>query len=231
MIFENELIAGVLIKRYKRFFVDIKVNNKVITAHCPNTGSMMGLLKKGNKVWFTESNDKKRKLKYTLQIIEVNGKKVGVNTHLTNKIFYEALLDGQIIDITKSDILFKEKKFNQNTRFDFFIKKNEKGIFIEVKNVTLSRIKNIAEFPDAVTERGLKHLKELIEAKNKGFDIYLAFIIQREDCKNFKIAEDIDPKYKKLLTFALKNKLKVICYDCKFLSKGIIINNKVNFIK
>jgi len=231
MIFENELIAGVLIKRYKRFFVDIKVNNKVITAHCPNTGSMMGLLKKGNKVWFTESNDKKRKLKYTLQIIEVDGKKVGVNTHLTNKIFYEALLDGQIIDIKKSDILFKEKKFNQNTRFDFFIKKNEKGIFIEVKNVTLSRIKNIAEFPDAVTERGLKHLNELIEAKNRGFDIYLAFIIQREDCKNFKIAEDIDPKYKKLLTFALKNKLKVICYDCKFLSKGIIINNKVNFIK
>ena len=231
MIFENELIAGVLIKRYKRFFVDIKVNNKVITAHCPNTGSMMGLLKKGNKVWFTESNDKKRKLKYTLQIIEVDGKKVGVNTHLTNKIFYEALLDGQIIDITKSDILFKEKKFNQNTRFDFFIKKNEKGIFIEVKNVTLSRIKNIAEFPDAVTERGLKHLNELIEAKNRGFDIYLAFIIQREDCKNFKIAGDIDPKYKKLLTFALKNKLKVICYDCKFLSKGIIINNKVNFIK
>ena len=232
MIFENELIAGVLIKRYKRFFVDIKVNNKVITAHCPNTGSMMGLLKKGNKVWFTKTNnDKKRKLKYTLQIIEVDGKKVGVNTHLTNKIFYEALLDGQIIDITKSDILFKEKKFNQNTRFDFFIKKNEKGIFIEVKNVTLSRIKNIAEFPDAVTERGLKHLNELIEAKNRGFDIYLAFIIQREDCKNFKIAEDIDPKYKKLLTFALKNKLKVICYDCKFLSKGIIINNKVNFIK
>ena len=231
MIFENELIAGVLIKRYKRFFVDIKVKNKVITAHCPNTGSMMGLLKKGNKVWFTETNDKKRKLKYTLQIIEVSGKKIGVNTHLTNKIFYEALSSGKIIDIKKNDILFKEKKFNQNTRFDFFIKKSEKGIFIEVKNVTLSRIKNIAEFPDAVTERGLKHLNELIEAKNRGFDIYLAFIIQREDCKKFKIAEDIDPKYKKLLTFALKNKLKVICYDCKFLSKGIIINNRVNFIK
>ena len=231
MIFENELIAGVLIKRYKRFFVDIKVKNKVITAHCPNTGSMMGLLKKGNKVWFTETNDKKRKLRYTLQIIEVNGKKVGVNTHLTNKIFYEALLDGKIIDIGKNDILFKEKKFNQNTRFDFFIKKREKGIFIEVKNVTLSRSKNIAEFPDAVTERGLKHISELIEAKNRGFDIYLAFVIQREDCKKFKIAEDLDPKYKKLLTFALKNKLKVICYDCKFLSKGIVINKKVNFIK
>ena len=231
MNFKNKLISGLFIKRYKRFFVDIKVKNKVITAHCPNTGSMMGLLKKGNKVWFTESNDKKRKLKYTLQIIEVNGKKIGVNTHLTNKIFYEALSSGKIIDIKKNDILFKEKKFSQNTRFDFFIKKSEKGIFIEVKNVTLSRVRNIAEFPDAVTERGLKHLNELIVAKNRGFDIYLVFIIQREDCKKFKIAGDIDPKYKKLLTFALKNKLKVICYDCKFLSKGIIINNRVNFIK
>ncbi len=231
MIFENELISGTLIKRYKRFFVDIKVKNKVITAHCPNTGSMMGLLKKGNKVWLTKSNDIKRKLKYTLQIIEVNGSKIGVNTHLTNKIFYESLLNGNIINLKKTDILFREKQFNKNTRFDFFIKQKNKGIFIEVKNVTLSRFKNIAEFPDAVTERGLKHINELLTAKKKGFDVYLAFVIQREDCKKFKIAADIDPNYKKLLTVALKNNLKVICYDCKFLSKGIIINNKINFIK
>ncbi len=230
MNFESELIAGVLIKRYKRFFVDIKVKNKVITAHCPNTGSMMGLLKKGNKVWVTESDDIKRKLKYTLQIIEVNKKKVGVNTHLTNKIFYEALINGKIIKLKKDDILFKEKKFNSKTRFDFFIKSKNKGSYIEVKNVTLSRTKRLAEFPDAVTDRGLKHIKELIEAKNRGFKIYLAFIIQREDCKKFKIAGDIDLKYKNLLTFALKNKLKVICYDCKFLSKGIEINNQINFI-
>ena len=231
MIFESELIAGVLIKRYKRFFVDIKVKNKVITAHCPNTGSMMGLLKKCNKVWLTKSNDIKRKLKYTLQIIEVNGSKIGVNTHLTNKIFYESLLNGNIINLKKTDILFREKQFNKNTRFDFFIKQKNKGIFIEVKNVTLSRFKNIAEFPDAVKERGLKHINELLAAKKKGFDVYLAFVIQREDCKKFKIAADIDPNYKKLLTVALKNNLKVICYDCKFLSKGIIINNKINFIK
>ena len=231
MIFENELISGTLIKRYKRFFVDIKVKNKVITAHCPNTGSMMGLLKKGNKVWLTKSNDIKRKLKYTLQIIEVNGSKVGVNTHLTNKIFYESLLNGNIINLKKTDILFREKQFNKNTRFDFFIKQKNKGIFIEVKNVTLSRFKNIAEFPDTVTQRGLKHINELLVAKKKGFDVYLAFVIQREDCKKFKIAADIDPNYKKLLTVALKNNLKVICYDCKFLSKGIIINNKINFIK
>ena len=92
-------------------------------------------------------------------------------------------------------------------------------------------MKNLAEFPDAITERGLKHISELIEAKNRGFETYLAFVIQREDCKKFKIAGDIDPKYKKLLTIALKNKLKVICYDCKFLTKGIEINNKINFIK
>ena len=231
MIFENELIAGVLIKRYKRFFVDIKVKNKVITAHCPNTGSMMGLLKEGNKVWLTKSSNEKRKLKYTLQIIEVNKQKVGINTHLTNKIFYEALLNGKIINLKKSDILFKEKKFNLKTRFDFFIKNKNKGCFIEVKNVTLSRTKSLAEFPDAVTERGLKHIKELIIARKKGFDVYLAFVIQREDCKRFKIADDIDPEYKKLLTIALKNKLKVICYDCKFLSKGIKINNRINIIK
>ena len=231
MIFENELISGTLIKRYKRFFVDIKVKNKVITAHCPNTGSMMGLLKKGNKVWLTKSNDIKRKLKYTLQIIEVNGSKIGVNTHLTNKIFYESLLNGNIINLKKTDILFREKQFNKNTRFDFFIKQKNKGIFIEVKNVTLSRFKSIAEFPDAVTERGLKHINELLAAKKKGFDVYLAFVIQREDCKKFKIAADIDPNYKKLLTVALKNNLKLICYDCKFLSKGIIINNQINFLK
>ena len=230
MNFENELIPGVLIKRYKRFFVDIKVKNKVITAHCPNTGSMMGLLNKGNKVWITKTNNPNRKLKYTLQIIESNGGKVGVNTHLTNKLFYEAIKKRGIFKLKKSDEVIKEKKFNSNTRFDFFIKKQNKGSFIEVKNVTLSRKNNIAEFPDAVTERGAKHLRELVKAKKKGFDIYLVFIIQREDCKIFKIADDIDKNYKKLLTFAQKNKLKIICYDCKFLPKGIIINNKLKFL-
>ena len=170
----------------------------------------MGLLNKGNKVWITKTNNPNRKLKYTLQIIESNGVKVGVNTHLTNKLFYEAIKKRGIFKLKKSDEVIKEKKFNSNTRFDFFIKKQNKGSFIEVKNVTLSRKNNIAEFPDAVTERGTKHLRELVKAKKKGFDIYLVFIIQREDCKIFKIADDIDKNYKKLLTFAQKNKLKII---------------------
>ena len=114
MEFENKLIAGTLIKRYKRFFIDIKLDNKTVTAHCPNTGSMMGLLKKGNKVWVTKSNNIKRKLKYTLQIIETNKKKVGVNTHITNKIVKEALENKLITYFNKKITIQAEKKFNNN---------------------------------------------------------------------------------------------------------------------
>ena len=175
MEFENKLITGTLIKRYKRFFVDIKLNNKTVTAHCPNTGSMMGLLKKGNKVWVTKSNNIKRKLKYTLQIIETNKNKVGVNTHITNKIVKEALENKLITYFNKKITIQAEKNFNNNTRFDFLISDNQKKTFIEVKNVTLKRKNKVAEFPDAITTRGLKHLKELINAKKKGTIHYYYF--------------------------------------------------------
>ena len=227
MNFENKLISGVLIKRYKRFFVDIKIKNKTITAHCPNTGSMMGLINKGNKVWLTKNNNEKRKLKYTLQIIEKNGKKIGVNTHLTNKIVKEGLENNFFKEFNKRDIIKAEKKFTPNTRFDFFLNNNKKKTFIEVKNVTLSRKKNLAEFPDSITTRGAKHIIELIHAVKQGYKSYLIFVIQREDCKKFKIAEDIDPEYSKLLTVALKNKVKILCFDCKFSTKGIKLNKQI----
>ena len=167
MNFENKLISGQFIKRYKRFFVDVKINGKIITAHCPNTGSMYGLLKKGNKVWLTKSNNPNRKLKYTLQIIQDKKSKVGVNTHLTNKIVLEALQNNLIKEFDKKIEIKPETKFGSNTRFDFLITKNNLKAFIEVKNVTLSRKKGIAEFPDAVTSRGLKHIKELIKLVKK----------------------------------------------------------------
>ena len=125
MNFENKLISGQLIKRYKRFFVDIKIKNKVITAHCPNTGSMFGLLNKGNKVWLTKSNNPNRKLKYTLQLIEENGVKVGVNTHLTNKIFLDALKNNRVKELSKDIEIKSEVKFGDNTRFDFLITKKK----------------------------------------------------------------------------------------------------------
>ena len=159
MNFENKLISGLFIKRYKRFFVDIKINNKIITAHCPNTGSMYGLLKKGNKVWISKSNNPNRKLKYTLEIIEDKNSKVGVNTHSTNKIVYHALQNNLINEFDNISEIKPEIKFGLNTRFDFLVSNKKYKAFIEVKNVTLSRKKALAEFPDAVTTRGLKTYK------------------------------------------------------------------------
>ena len=229
MNFENKLISGQLIKRYKRFFVDVQVKGKVITAHCPNTGSMQGLLKKGNKVWLTKSDNPNRKLKYTLQIIQDNKSKVGVNTHLTNKIILHALKNNLFKEFDKKIKIRPETKFGSNTRFDFLITKNNFKAFVEVKNVTLSRIKGLAEFPDAVTARGLKHIKELINASNKGYEIFLLYLIQRDDCKSFSIAKDIDIEYSNSLSKAVKKKLNILCYDCKFSSKGIKLNNKIRY--
>ena len=116
--------------------------------------------------------------------------------------------------------------FNSNTRFDFFIEEQKTKSLIEVKNVTLSRKKGIAEFPDAVTARGFKHIEELLKASNQGYKIYLVFIIQRNDCDKIEIAKDIDPDYNNLLIKAVKKKLNVLCYDCKFSTKGIKLIKK-----
>ena len=229
MNFKNKLISGLFIKRYKRFFVDIKINNKIITAHCPNTGSMYGLLRKDNKVWVSKSNNPKRKLKYTLEIIEDNNSKVGVNTHSTNKIVYHALQNNLIKEIDDILDIKPEIKFGLNTRFDFLVRGKKHKTFIEVKNVTLSRKKNLAEFPDAITLRGLKHINELLIASRKNYKVFILYLIQRDDCKSFTIAKDIDPNYANALGKAVKNKLKILCYDCKFSSKGIKLNSKIKF--
>ena len=229
MNFNSKLISGLFIKRYKRFFVDVKVGSKIVTAHCPNTGSMLGLLKKNNKVWLTRSNDPNRKLKYTLEIIQDNKSKVGVNTHSTNKIVYHALKNNLIKELQDTTEIKPEIKFGKNTRFDFLLINKDSKAFVEVKNVTLSRNKKRAEFPDAVTSRGLKHINELISANIKGYKIFILYLVQREDCNYFSIAKDIDANYAKALTKAVKNNLNILCYDCKFSSKGIKVNNKIKF--
>ena len=184
---------------------------------------------KNNKVWLTKSTNPKRKLKYTLQIIENQRAKVGINTHITNKITLEALKSSIIEKFKNFDTLKQEINFGSNTRFDFLITEGTRKSFIEVKNVTLSRKKGVAEFPDAVTSRGLKHIQELLKANQKGYEIYLLYLIQRDDCNKFGLAKDIDPKYCELLVKAVKKNLNVLCYDCKFSSKGIKLNRKINF--
>ena len=228
MFFENKLISGLFIKRYKRFFVDIKIKNQIITAHCPNTGSMYGLLKEGNRVWVSKSKNPNRKLKYTLEIIQDKKSMVGVNTHSTNKIVKHGLQNNLIQEFKDIMTIEPEIRFGLNTRFDFLISFKKSKAFVEVKNVTLSRKKKVAEFPDAITSRGLKHINELMKASKKGYKIFILYLIQRNDCNLFTIAKDIDTQYAKALSKAVKNNLKILCYDCKFSSKGIKLNNKIN---
>ena len=190
---------------------------------------MMGLLKEGNKVYFSKAENPNRKLKYTAQIIEDKKELIGINTHLTNKIILEALKSKKIKELIKFSNIQTEVKFLEHTRFDFMISNNKEKCFLEVKNVTLSRKSKIAEFPDSITTRGTKHLNELINAKKKGFESYILYLIQREDCKTFKIAKDIDEEYKIAFDKALKNKVNILCYDCKINNKEIKINKQINY--
>ena len=229
MKFKDKLLQGTLIKRYKRFFVDIRYKNKILTCHCPNTGSMMGLLEEDNKIWFSKTNNPKRKLKYTLEIVKVKNKMIGVNTLLSNKIVLEALNQKKIKSLIKYNNIKTEVKFSNKTRFDFLISNDKEKCFIEVKNVTLIRKKKIAEFPDAITTRGTRHLKELIIAKEKGFKSYIFYLLQMEGCESFKIAKDIDVQYNLAFNEALKSGVKILCYDCKLSNKEIKLNNQINY--
>ena len=230
MEFTKSLIKGKLIKRYKRFFADIKLDNQQVTAHCPNTGSMKGLLEQGNDVYLLKNDDPKRKLKYTLQIIKAKKKLVGVNTHLANKIVYHALSNNLINELKNSEKIKPEVFFNNETRFDFLIEKNKKKSFIEVKNVTLFRDNKTAEFPDAVTSRGSKHLLTLIEAIKKGYKSYLIFLVQVQNMENFKIAKDIDADYYKNYLIAKKAGVNFLAYRCYINAKKIFIEKKIQII-
>jgi sugar fermentation stimulation protein A len=227
MKFDTPLIKTKFIKRYKRFFVDVMLNKEILTAHCPNSGSMMGLLNENENAWVSKSKNPKRKLKYTLEILEIEKQKVGVNTHLTNKIVEEALVNKKIKEFEKFNQVQREVKFNNNTRFDFLVSNKKEQAFIEVKNVTLKREQDYAEFPDAPTTRGQKHLLELINAKEKEYQAYLIFLIQREDCNFFKISKDIDKKYYENFIQAKKKGVKFLCYSSKVTDKEIILNKKI----
>jgi len=230
MKFSKRLIKGKFIKRYKRFFADINIKKEIITAHCPNTGSMMGLLDQNNEVWISKNNNPKRKLKYTLEIIKTKDNLVGVNTHLANKIVYEGLSNNLINEFMNSDSIKPEVYYNKNTRFDFLVNKNNQNHFIEVKNVTLFRTNNIAEFPDAVTSRGSKHIKTLIEATKKGYKSYVLYLVQIQNIENFQIAKDIDKIYYENYLLAKKDGVQFLAYRCNIDTNSITIEKKLNII-
>jgi len=230
MQFTNSLIKGKLIKRYKRFFVDVKLKNEIVTAHCPNTGSMKGLIEQGNEVFLLKNDNPKRKLKYGLEIIKANKNLVGVNTHMANKIINHGLKNNLIKELMNNDKIKPEVFYNKETRFDFLIEKKKQKYFVEVKNVTLFRDEKTAEFPDAVTTRGSKHLITLIDAIKKGYKCYLIYLVQVQNIKYFKIAKDIDNEYYKNFMIAKKAGVNFLAYRCKISSKKIVVEKKIKII-
>ena len=230
MEFTKPLLKGKLIKRYKRFFTDVKLDKGIVTAHCPNTGSMKGLLDEGNNVYILPNNDPKRKLKYGLEIINARKNLVGVNTHMANRIVQHALENNLIKELKNNDLIKPEVFYNKEPRFDFLLKKNKNEMFVEVKNVTLFREKNIAEFPDAITSRGSKHLLTLIDAIKKGYKTYLLFLVQIQNMEYFKIAKDIDVKYYENYLLAKKAGVNFLAYRCKISDKKIYIEKKIKII-
>ncbi len=230
MKFTKALIKGKFVRRYKRFFADVKVNKSIITAHCPNTGSMMGLLDENNDAWVSKNDDPKRKLKFTLEILKSRNNLIGVNTHLANKLVLEGLQNNSFIEFKNLEKIQSEVFYNKETRFDFLVNKKNQKSFIEVKNVTLIRDNKNSEFPDAVTTRGSKHIKTLVEASKKGYNCYVLFLVQISNCKYFKIAKDIDNEYYENYKNAKNVGVNFIAYNCKIGSKEIKIDKKVKII-
>ena len=191
---------------------------------------MKGLLDEGNDVYLLKNDDPKRKLKYGLEIIKAQKNLVGVNTYMANKIVNHGLKNNLIKELKDNEKIKAEVFFNKETRFDFLAEKNNKKIFIEVKNVTLFRDKKTAEFPDAITSRGSKHLLTLIDAIKKGYKSYLIFLIQIQNMENFKIAKDIDEEYYKNYLIAKKAGVNFLAYRCKLNSKEIRIEKKLKII-
>lgn len=219
MKFSHKLQEGIFLKRYKRFFADIELNGQTVVAHVPNTGSLKGINNPGQPCLFSETDNPERKLKYTLQMIKSPaGAWVGVNTALPNAIVREKLEQqvahkkelGIYAHWSDFDEVAPEFKISAATRLDFALKKKgtDKMHFIEVKNVTLEE-GGVAKFPDAVTERGQKHIRELMALMDQGHTAELVFTVQRNDCVGFAPADDIDPEYGRLLRDAYHKGLRL----------------------
>ena len=227
MKFKEKILEGFFLKRYKRFFVDVIIDGNIVTTYCPNTGSLKGMLNEKARVLIAKVDNSKAKLKYRLEAIEHNGVFVGINTSLPNGIIYESIKQKKILNHLQGEIK-REVKYGKNSRVDIFISNpKEKDCFLEVKSVTLSRVKGLAEFPDAKTTRGSKHLIELGEMSKQGNDCYLVYLIQRKDIDIFSIAKDIDEEYYKNSIIAKNNGVKFIAFSCEVSKKGIDVIQQI----
>ncbi|PHR59242.1 MAG: DNA/RNA nuclease SfsA [Robiginitomaculum sp.] len=229
MKYDPPLLPGVLLKRYKRFLADIEMpDGTVITAHCANPGSMLGLAAPSNAVLLSDSQNPKRKLQMTLELIDLGTSWVGVNTHLANKLAEEAIRAGKILELTGYAHIRREVKYGKNSRIDFLLEEEGRPpCFVEVKSVTLSRTEGLAEFPDSVTKRGAKHLDELSDQVRAGARAVQLYVVQRSDCREVRPAQDIDPEYASKLTQANQAGVEVMAQVCHITPEEIRINHAI----
>lgn len=223
MDFPQPLVRGALVQRYKRFFADTVLDDGTqVTAHCPNPGAMLGLNTPGLPVWLSKSDDPKRKLAHTLELVEVDGGLVGINTMHPNRLVAEALAADAIPELTGYASHRREVKYGVNSRVDFLLEtEGRPPCWLEVKNCHLRRAGTLAEFPDCVAARSLKHLKELENEVEKGARAVMLFVIQRTDCDAFEACHDLDPAYAKGLTAAAHAGVEVLAYACEITPQAV----------
>lgn len=232
MQFDTPLLKGQFIKRYKRFFVDVKLekSGEIITAHCPNTGSMKGLLNEGCDAYVLHNDDPKRKLKYTLELLQhpTSGALVGVNTQRPNHIVKTAIESGTIAELSGYSELKMEQKYGVNSRIDILLTGSDKpDCYVEVKNTTLTE-NGVAQFPDAVTTRGQKHIDELTGMVKQGHRAVMFYLVNRSDCQYFEPADSIDPVYGQKLREFLQNGGEALAYACQNTVESIQVIDKLN---
>ena len=225
-----QLIPGVLIKRYKRFLADVRLeNNNIVTAHCPNTGSMQGCCEPGRPVYLSYHDNPKRKLKYTWELIAMPTSLVGINTLVPNRLVYASLTGGLVPELCGYETVQREVGIGDHTRIDLMLSSEVNGrCYVELKNCTLVN-DGIAYFPDAVTDRGLKHLNALVELAASGFRTVMFYFIQRMDAKLFRPADHIDANYGRGLRRAVKQGIEIMVYDVFIDLKRIRLNRRIPF--
>jgi sugar fermentation stimulation protein A len=227
MRFEQQLQQGTLIRRYKRFLADVKLpDGSLLTAHCPNSGSMLGCSDPGSPVMLSRSDNLARKYPHTLEMVKVANVWVGVNTSLTNKLVRELLEYGYVEEFGRPDSIIQEIKTSDNTRLDFQLKQNGRTIFLEAKNCSLA-VSKAAMFPDAVTVRGTKHLRELAALNRQGHVAAVFFCVQRQDADWFMPAHHIDPVYAETLAKVAKEGVLVIAYQAAVSPEEIKITRRL----
>lgn len=236
MKFATPLLRGTLIQRYKRFLADVTLDDgTTVTATCPNTGSMMGLVAPGGTVWLSTSDSPTRKYKHTWELVEADlgkgPKLVGINTGHPNKLVEEAIRAGKVDSLDGFADLKREQKYGKNSRIDLLLSDPSKGLaYVEVKNVHLSRKAGLAEFPDSVTTRGAKHLVELSDMVAAGHRAVMVFLIQRADVTKLSLAADVDPDYARAFEAAVAAGVEPLALRCKLSTTAITVEKAIPIV-